>query len=714
MPHWSRPARWIVAATGLVFAALVVVGLRYRERPVTPAPIAPVDPRANAEITGATSHQWRGANENFTVTADRQFLYRDGGVKLEGVTIYVDDRQGNRKFMATGLEGVAGANQDYVNLKGEVKLVSSDGLEVETPEASYSTKESVVRAPGPVTFSRGRMTGRGLGMTYDRNSNLLWLQDQAAVTMAPDEHGAGKLEVTATAAGLARKDKYLRFEHDVHILRDNRHIQTDNAVGYLSDDESRLTSLDLKGNAHIVTAGGTAGVVKDMSARDITIRFRDDGEQIERAVLVGNASIQLAGEGGMPGRRIAGGALDVGLNPDGVTISSLNGRDAVQLEFPADGTAPARSVRAGMLDGTSSANGELSGARLTDTVEYRELVGASPATPVSGTTAPIARVVRARMLDLTFTPGMSAITRAGFSGAVRIDQGELHATATTARYNVDRGVIELSGEENETPTMSDARITVDAREIVLTLEGPKVTATGAVRSVLRPQKKVAASGNEEPADQVRLPGFLADNEPVNVTADALSYDGAMSRAVYDGTARLWQNDAAVQGDSLTIDSKAGSLTATGSVRSTWMVEEVDEKTKQRKDVPTIASARDLDYDDAARRATYTTGAHLIGPHGDLVAAKIELFLAKDDNQLEHVEGYEAVTMRESGRSAAGDRLSYLAVEQRYQMTGTPVRIVEECRESTGRTVTFFKSTDRILVDGQQVSRTRTKSGENCR
>jgi hypothetical protein len=42
-----------------------------------------------------------------------------------------------------------------------------------------------------------------------------------------------------------------------------------------------------------------------------------------------------------------------------------------------------------------------------------------------------------------------------------------------------------------------------------------------------------------------------------------------------------------------------------------------------------------------------------------------------------------------------------------------VRIVEECRETQGRTLTFFKSTDRIVVDGNEESRTQTKGGAKC-
>jgi hypothetical protein len=51
------------------------------------------------------------------------------------------------------------------------------------------------------------------------------------------------------------------------------------------------------------------------------------------------------------------------------------------------------------------------------------------------------------------------------------------------------------------------------------------------------------------------------------------------------------------------------------------------------------------------------------------------------------------------------------------MTGiatVPVKIVEECRETIGRTVVFFKSADRIIVDGNEEVRTQSsRSGGPC-
>ncbi len=717
MAHWAERARWIVALVGLTFAVGVFFAIRQRERPTDTTPLASSDPRADVEITGATSSRFSGANEHFTVKSERQLSYPDGRLKLQGVTVYVDDREGQRKFVATGDEGEAGPNQDFVFLKGQVKLVASDGLKVETSEASYASGEGIVRAPGPVTFSRARLTGRGVGMTFDRNRDVLWILDKAEIGLAPDEKGTGQLQATAGKAGLARKENYLRLEQDVRIQRDNRRIQADTTVGYLTEDESRLTALELRGRSSIETDAAAAGTLRSMRARDINVKYAEDGERIEHALLVGDGSIEIAGDAQKPGRRVAAELLDVGLNADGTTVTSLTGRQGVRLDFPAEGTTPPRTVTAALLDGAAGSDGTLSSARLTDNVEFRELVG----------TPPVPRIVRARALDLKFTSGMAGITDARFTGNVRLEEGELRATAATATYRVDRGVMDLTGDSNVPPNVTDARMRVDARRIVLTVEGPKIVAKENVRSELRPAKgkegrgapargqkpPTQASRGSAPADELKVPGFLADDQPVNVTADALDYDGSVSRAVYTGNGRLWQGESVVLGDTITVDSRSGNLKAEGAVRSTLMVQQTDTKTKEARQVATIATSRVLDYDDQARRATYTTDARLNGPQGDLVARKIELYLGMDDNELERVEGYEAVTLRESGRTATGDRLSYLAADEQYDMTGIPVRIVEECRETTGRMLTFYKAVDRILVDGQQITRTRTKSGGNC-
>jgi lipopolysaccharide export system protein LptA len=198
-----------------------------------------------------------------------------------------------------------------------------------------------------------------------------------------------------------------------------------------------------------------------------------------------------------------------------------------------------------------------------------------------------------------------------------------------------------------------------------------------------------------------------------VTAVDLDYDGAGSRATYRGGARLFQGDSVMVGETIVIDTEAGNLTATGSAGSTLPVREGNDGDGGTL-VMTIASADELDYREDLRRLTSTGRAHVDGPQGDLLGRQIELYL-RDDNTLDRVEAYDEVELRlrESGRLATGARLSFTAEDRKYVMSGTPVRIVGDCRESTGPVLTFYRSADKILIDGQQTSRTRVTSESEC-
>jgi hypothetical protein len=109
-------------------------------------------------------------------------------------------------------------------------------------------------------------------------------------------------------------------------------------------------------------------------------------------------------------------------------------------------------------------------------------------------------------------------------------------------------------------------------------------------------------------------------------------------------------------------------------------------------------------------------SQLNGPQGNLQAQIIEVVLAEGGGRAERLEAYTTVTARVDTRTASGDRLTFFTADERYLLSGiptVPVKIVEPagegggCRETTGRTVTFFKSTERIIVDGQEQIRTQS-------
>jgi lipopolysaccharide export system protein LptA len=264
-----------------------------------------------------------------------------------------------------------------------------------------------------------------------------------------------------------------------------------------------------------------------------------------------------------------------------------------------------------------------------------------------------------------------------------------------------------------------------------------------VKTTLSPRKagRTAPSQGEAPGGGVALPGLLRQNEAANINSDALEYKGKSGQAIYTGNAALLQGDTSIRGDVISLDQEKGNLTATGSARSTL---ELDTGRSTGR-------AHEIRYDDTARTVTYSApalaptsdrgsvpagaragtpgggrgamparDAQLNGPQGDLRAERIAIVLAKQGNEVERVEAYGNVTLKLDARTGVGARLTHKSADGSYVMSGTgaaPVTITEptttatgvtSCRETTGRALTFFKSTDRIIVDGNAEKRTETQ------
>jgi lipopolysaccharide export system protein LptA len=69
---------------------------------------------------------------------------------------------------------------------------------------------------------------------------------------------------------------------------------------------------------------------------------------------------------------------------------------------------------------------------------------------------------------------------------------------------------------------------------------------------------------------------------------------------------------------------------------------------------------------------------------------------------------------QGGQRAWGTRLTYFGADERYVMSGRPVKILETveggCRETLGASLTFIRSTDTISVVGTEGNRSRTTPG----
>ena len=706
MTPWQRRLRFGLAVFIVGLATVLFVSLRKpHPEPVSKPLPTKSDPAAVLESTSGKLLRLLGGSRDVTIEHyDKLVQYQDGRKKVSGVTFKVL-RRGGRDFQISARNAdVTGQPPEVdVALQGAVRVVASDGLTLATEEASYANADGVVRAPGAVRFERAGMRGSAVGMTYDKARDVLWLLDKVSIRHGRGGKGDDAADIDAGAAGFARADKYMRFERGVKIVRQGQTIEAEGAVAYLTPDEQRIQMLELRGSSRVSGAPRTEGGLKAMTARDINLAYAADGRTLERALLSGDGVIELHGSVGGGGRRLSGQFIDVGLAPDGATVTSIAAREKVQLELFADKATPARTVRSGSLLASGTPATGLTGANFSEDVDFREWPPA-PAAP---------RAAKSSTLDLTMNKGFGAIDSARFGGGVRFEEGSMTATSRDARYSITAGTLAMAGSDEKSgraPQVVDARATIEARRIEILLDGKTITATDAVKTEMHDSPAADGPRGGGPT-QGRRPALLDAGKPVYATADKLVYDSSASLATYNGAAQLWQGETTIKAETIVVDDDSGDLSASGGVVSRMLLDKVNDKTKAREQVRSIATGKDLVYTDKARRATYTGGAHLNGPEGDLAADKIELFLAAEGKQLERLEAYTTVTVRTpDGRKADGARMTYLAANEQYDMSGSPVKLTEESGETTGNSLTFFRSAGRILVDGREQRRTELKRG----
>lgn len=694
--RWQKTARLAIAAFVIAFAAVVFVALR---RPAAPD-VKEDTPRRNPETvveSGAFELTSVRNGKRVVIRGEAQETYPDGRKVARHATITLPDRQG-RTITVTGaeMEVLPPETPDDTiglgRLAGGVTLESSDGLRVTSEEARYDSKSGVLTVPGPVQFVRGRLSGSGVGATYDERRDVLWLLADARVTVEPDPQGGGALDATAGAAGMARAEHYIRLTKPAHLVSEGRTIDTDDLTIQLTPDDRLVQTMALRGNSRIAGAAG-ASAAEGMTARDIDLAFGPDGRALQQARLMEKAAVQLAG-----GRRISGRSIDLAFAADGTTVTGLNATQDVEVQLPAAPGAAARRIAAATLTAEGATGIET--AAFGGGVVYEETRGGERGAP------PAPRTARSLRLSVRTEPGFGEIKEADFRGNVHIEDGATTAEGPRAVYRIAQDTFDVSpsdGDPGPPPSMNDGRVLVNARTISFSAGKKRLRAETDVRSSIQPSKDRNAAAQKGG----RLPSMLKEDEPVNVTSHQLDYDGAAGKAVYTGDAKLFQGNTSVLGDVVEVDDRTANLTAKGHVRTVMFFEETDEKTKKTRLVQTDATGDALVYDDAKRLATYTTGptamAHVRGTQGDVTADRIDLYLQEGSNELERAEADGQVVVKEGSRTATGRHLTYTPADQTYVMTGTPVEIEErtpeDCRLTVGTSVTFRREAVDTRISG---------------
>jgi lipopolysaccharide export system protein LptA len=699
--RWQKIARLVIAGFVIVFAGVVLYSMRQRAAvPSTPGDAVSItDPTAFTESGKGTSEQLKGNKVVTSVSFQRQLTYADGKIRGIGITATLRDKDGRPVTVtADQAELVVPPGQAQVltvgKLTGNVKLATDTGLEVTSSEATYDDANGMLTIPGPVQFRKGRMSGKGVGATYNRNNEVLWILAEAQVNVTPDAAGGGAVDASAASAGLARADNYMKLEKNARIVSDGRTAEASVITLLLDETGEKIQQMQLRDRSRI---SGTGAGAQLMVAKHIDMIYAPDGRTLQSSKLMEQAVVELPGAAAAPPRKISASTIDIGMSPDGATVTSLAAVEKVQVDLPAEANVPGKQIRSATLRATGAAGQGLQNAVFEGGVEYTEARAATAKSPATE------RQARSQRLIVDTKPGLGPIERADFRGNARFADGAMTAQAPRALYGIEADQLDLSPSEGDPgagPILENAQLTVQARNIHVSPSTEKLSADTDVRSIIKPQKK-GTNGS-----QTRMPAMLKQDKAVTVTSNRLAYDG-VSEATYSGSARLWQDASRIDADMIVLNDRTGNLTARVSVRTTMMLTDEDPKTKTRKPLETKASADALVYDDAKRVATYTSSppalSRLTNVQGDVSGVRVDLYLREGGGELDRLEADTTVSVTLTEMFSTGKHLVYTAATNTHVMTGAPVVSIKKepdgtCKKTEGSTLTYQRSENSIRVE----------------
>ncbi len=204
-------ARWVLALVAIGVIASVAYTMRPREVVAPPPQIEALRSRHRHQDRGRRRHPLKAGDRDITRRRSRA---RPPARKARPSSTAFRSWSTTAKaaaYVVTGKEAFLGKQNSSFDVRGDVKLETSDGLTATGQQATYTESEKIVRVPGPVKFNRGRMSGSGVGFTYDEQRDTMWILDQADVKFAADK--------TAGADGLHRRRVRLRAPRSLHALR---------------------------------------------------------------------------------------------------------------------------------------------------------------------------------------------------------------------------------------------------------------------------------------------------------------------------------------------------------------------------------------------------------------------------------------------------------------------------------------------------------------
>jgi LPS export ABC transporter protein LptC/lipopolysaccharide transport protein LptA len=657
VPRRARQVR--LAMLGVMAAVVVCVVLTMRHPPPTTPGGGLPDTKAGVLNKDWVVHPLKNGPD-VELRAEQMASGEDKALDLTGVTLKFPYKAEGKSGIAqiTSKKCLYSPGTQHADFSGEVKLRTPDGFELDTETLSYDSPQQIARTDSPFTFRRKEASGRGRGFVYKASEGTLRILADAQVQTEDEKRGT--TEITS------REAAYDRTRHTVLFIGDVKAHQGSDSL------ECGELLMDVDEQQHFVSHVGA------LKSAHLTLA--------SQAPALGAAAESAPGV-----RELVGNKMDFYFRSDRTLEKLIHYKGELVLHPGAKERPEVRRVAADVLQFDFSAEGKLADVQgLANVNMVVEPVASAKVKPDPR----LQRTLTCRRFSATVDPQSGQLERAEFVKDVVFASGVRRATAGHAvlvQTSPQSSVLTLTESPEVLDPEQGSRLSASVIDILP--EVGDLNAREQVRHVISPR----------PGSKGRGP----DSETV-ATCREFHYDAGRREAVYRTDALMRSASDELRAAEIRVFGPDGArkVHATGDVVSLLLPR--NEKAKEKDPAPIDARAREMLWDESARRVDYTGDVVMRQRDMTTRSPKSIVYLNADGKDVDHIEAGEPVVVEQGKRSATGQHGVYHTATKTFTLVGPDVVVNDADGQSVhGRSLTFQMADDTIHVDGREEVRTET-------
>jgi lipopolysaccharide export system protein LptA len=649
----------------------------------------------------------KNGRETFRLLAAKDTGYDDGRHELEKVDLraYGEPKGGEpgKSVRITSERGSYLRDQNLVTFEGNVKITSSDGMEVTTEFVRYEQQNQIASTDRPIQFRQGGISGSSVGANLNARAHTLVLNSAAHIVSAiadPKKKPAPPIEIRGDRANYAELDGVARFDGHVSVLQGERSARADQITGVINVQTKQIERVEMRANSSLKTL--EKGKASELTARDVDLFF-DETQHLKAATANGSArAVSL--EKDSP-REIAAEKIDAVFRPNekGSDLQTIatGGRTTMKIEVAENAAGVSERVLEadGVLatfreDGRHLARADANGnavltvtpKQVTPKSERKRLraqkfsaeffaTGNALKTCVAegGAVAEFEpqmkesklkkRTLSGRKMTANFDESIQEVAELNVEGDAKFVEGDRTATAARAVYTAANRLVALRGK----PRLFDSKSRADAEEIDANLDTGESELRSRVRTTYYSRE---TTGGAAP---------FKKKGPVTIASDRALVRHNESAARYLGNVRAWQDDDFIRAENMELDNGERRMIAWGAAQSAFYDFEREVEKDKKEIVPVFASADRITYTDANRTAHYEGGVK-IKQGADRIDAAVADAVMDQENRLVSMTAEKEVVMTQPARRATGEKVVYTVADDTAILTGNPAQVEDQERE----------------------------------